>query len=72
MDRFRNLSIRRTTYFGEDGERAGNEVQERIAGLMSSSDALLPVDGDLVTFIRSLSKGQLSDALIAIAQQMGS
>jgi hypothetical protein len=49
---------------------AGTEVQERIAGLKSSSAALLPVDSDLATFIRSLSKGQLSDALMAIAQQM--
>ena len=49
---------------------AGNEVQQRIARLTSSAEVLQLVDSDLVTFMRSLSKGQLSEALMAIAQQM--
>ena len=49
---------------------AGNEVQQRIAALNSSAVAPLTVDHDLAAFIGSLSKGQLSEALMAIAQQL--
>jgi len=49
---------------------ASNEVQERIAALNLSSAAPLAVDRDLATFIGSLTKSQLSAALMAIAQQM--
>ncbi|HZY42480.1 MAG TPA: site-specific integrase, partial [Anaerolineae bacterium] len=49
---------------------ASNEVQERIAALNLSSSAPLAADHDLAAFIGSLSRGQLSAALMAIAQQM--
>ncbi len=49
---------------------AGSEVQHRIAGLTNSSATHLAIDNDLVVLIHTLSKQQLSEALIAIAQQM--
>jgi integrase len=49
---------------------AGHEVQERIAGLTNSSAAAPIANTDLATLIRTLSKGQLSEAIIAIAQQL--
>jgi integrase len=49
---------------------AGHEVQQRIAGL-TNSVVTLPTDTtDLNSLVRALSKGQLSAALIAIAQQL--
>ncbi len=49
---------------------AGHEVQQRIAGLTNSAVALPTDTTDLNILVRALSKGQLFDALIAIAQQM--
>ncbi len=49
---------------------AGNEVRKRIAGLTASSTGPLIVDSDLTAFVGSLSKGQLSEALIAIGQRL--
>ena len=46
------------------------EVRECIAGLTASSTGLLTVDSDLTAFVGSLSKGQLSEALIAIGQRL--
>jgi hypothetical protein len=49
---------------------AGNEVQQRIAGLTHSTPTVSTVNADLGALIRTLSTSQLSDALIAIAQQV--
>ena len=49
---------------------AGNEVQQRIAGLTHSTPTVSTVNADLAALIRTLSTSQLSDALIAIAQQV--
>jgi integrase len=49
---------------------AGHEVQQRIAGLTNSAVALPADSTDLNIMVRTLSRGQLSEALIAIAQQM--
>lgn len=52
---------------------AGNEVQQRIAGLTHSTPTVPTasvVNADLAALIRTLSTSQLSDALIAIAQQV--
>ncbi len=49
---------------------AGHEVQHRIASLTNSLDARSVINTDLAALIRTLSQGQLSEALIAIAQQM--
>jgi hypothetical protein len=49
---------------------AGNEVQQRIAGLTNSTPTASVVNADLAALIRTLSTSQLSDALIAIAQQV--
>ncbi len=49
---------------------AGNEVQHRIASLTNSSVARPTINSDLAALIRTLSKEQLSEMLIAISQQM--
>ena len=52
---------------------AGNEVQQRITSLTnttSTAPTTLPVNADLAAMIRTLSASQLSEALIAIAQQV--
>ena len=48
----------------------GSEVQHRIADLTHASMAQPAIDDDVTALIRTLSKEQLSEALIAIAQQM--
>ena len=49
---------------------AGHEVQDRIASLTNSSKTVSSVNPELVTLLNALSKEQLSEALIAIAQQL--
>jgi site-specific recombinase XerC len=49
---------------------ASHEVQQRIAGLTGSLISEPAVAGDMTAFIQTLSKDQLSKALMAIAQQM--
>jgi len=49
---------------------AGHEVQDRIASLTNSPQSVSPVNPELVTLLSALSKEQLSEALIAIAQQL--
>ena len=49
---------------------AGNEVQQRIASLTSSTVVPTALAGEMASFISTLSKGQLSEALMAIAQQL--
>jgi integrase len=49
---------------------AGQEVQQRIAGLTRPSIAKPAKSEGLADFIRSLPKEQLADALMAIAEQM--
>jgi integrase len=49
---------------------AGNEVQQRIAGLTNSVVTLSADTTDVNALVQGLSKGQLPAALIAIAQQL--
>ena len=49
---------------------AGHEVQDRIASLTNSPKLVSSVNPELVTLLSGLSKEQLSEALIAIAQQL--
>jgi integrase len=49
---------------------AGHEVQDRITSLTNSSKSVSPVNPELATLLSALSKEQLSEALIAIAQQL--
>ena len=49
---------------------AHDEVQQRIAGLTDRTRAVIPADGDLVTFVHSLSQSQMSEALILIGQRL--
>ena len=49
---------------------AGNEVQQRIAGLTGGSHVALSKDQGLTALIGSWSKAQLAEALLTIAQQM--
>jgi hypothetical protein len=47
-----------------------DEVQQRIAGLTGTTVLPLALAGEMASFISTLSKGQLSKALMAIAQQL--
>jgi hypothetical protein len=49
---------------------AGDEVQQRIAGLTSTTGAPTALAGEMASFVSTLTKVQLSEALMAIAQQM--
>ncbi len=49
---------------------AGHEVQNRIASLTNSPKLVSALNPDLATLFNTLSKEQLSEALIAIAQQL--
>ena len=49
---------------------ASNEVQQRISGLTSAPAVPTAVAGETASFINTLSKVQLSEALMAIAHQM--
>lgn len=49
---------------------ASNEVQQRIAGLTGTTAPPIALAGEIATFISTLTKGQLSEVLTAIAQQM--
>jgi hypothetical protein len=49
---------------------AGHEVQDRIASLTHSTKIVSSVNPELVALLSALSKEQLSEALIAIAQQL--
>ena len=51
---------------------ASHEVQQRIAGLTGSSTSEPAIVGDMAALIQTMSKEQLSKALMAIAQQMSS
>ncbi len=48
----------------------GNEVRQRIANLTTAPTRDSASDSNLATFISTLSKAQLSEALIAIAREM--
>jgi len=49
---------------------AGHEVQDRIAGLTNSMVTSSAMNPEVATLLNALSKEQLSEALIAIAQQL--
>ncbi len=49
---------------------AYDEVKQRIAGLTASAKPVTVADGDMTAFVRTLSPEQLSETLMAIAQQL--
>ncbi len=49
---------------------AHDEVRQRIAGLTASAKPITVADGDMTAFVRTLSPEQLSETLMAIAQQL--
>jgi site-specific recombinase XerD len=49
---------------------ASHEVQQRIAGLTASARPIAAADNDMAAFVRTLSPEQLSETLMAIAQQL--
>jgi integrase len=49
---------------------AGNDVQQRIAGLTNQAAAVPRANDDITALIQNLPKDQLAAALMAIAQQM--
>ncbi len=51
---------------------ASNEVQQRITGLTGQPMTSAPVNADLSALLQTLSKEQLSQAVIAIVQRMAS
>jgi integrase len=51
---------------------ANNEVQRRIASLTAASRRPSQADGEVDAFIRTLSQGQMSEALMLMAQRLAS
>jgi hypothetical protein len=48
----------------------GDEVRERVARLSRSPAGRMPADGELAAFLRNLSDGELSQALMIVAERL--